>query len=270
HINSTAITSIALISIEDPQEYGIAEIDASLQIKRFREKPAPGEIFSNLASTGIYVCNPKIFEFIPKNTKFDFAKDLFPLLMDKGHIIRGWLARGNWTDVGNPIMLREAEKWMLQRNSTTRMSGSINITDAHISGPVSFENNVSLGSGTRVVGPVHIGSDTSIGNDVIIGPYTCIGNGVNIKNNSKIFSSSIYNGVVIGSNTTISGSIIDNNAVISDNCSIEHNTVVGFKSVIHNNVTIHSGTRVWHDVDIPEGTIIKEHVINKKYDINNK
>ena len=61
HMNSSAITSIGLISIEDPREFGIAEIDASLRIRRFREKPSPGEIFSNLASTGIYVCDPKIF-----------------------------------------------------------------------------------------------------------------------------------------------------------------------------------------------------------------
>ncbi|MDV0442752.1 NDP-sugar synthase [Methanorbis rubei] len=266
HMNSSAITSIGLISIEDPREFGIAEIDASLRIRRFREKPSPGEIFSNLASTGIYVCDPRIFEFIPSGVKFDFAKDLFPLLMERGYQLNGWLARGNWTDVGNPVMLRAAEKWKLQENALTSVSGTLNVKDAHITGPVRFGDGITLGAGSRVVGPVFIGSGAMIGENVIIGPYTSIGENVMIKSNAKIFSSSIYNGVVVGANTTISGSIIDIDTTIGDNCSIEHNTVVGPRSVLRNGVTIHSGTRLWPEVIVPERSVVTEHMLNDKFD----
>lgn len=266
HMASSAVTSIGLISIEDPREFGIAELDASLRIRRFREKPSPGEIFSNLASTGIYVCDPMIFEFIPEGQKFDFAKDLFPLLMERGYQINGWLARGNWTDVGNPAMLRQAEKWKLQENNVTSLSGTLNVKDAYITGPVRFGDGITLGTGSRVVGPVFIGGGAMIGEDVIIGPYTSIGENVVIKSGAKIFSSSIYDGVIIGANTTISGSIIDINTTLGDNCSIEHNTVIGPRSVLRNDVTIHSGTRLWPEVIIPEGSIVKEHVLNDKYD----
>ena len=61
HMKERPVASIGLISIDQPSEYGIAEIDVDYQIRRFREKPGPGEIFSNLASTGIYVCSPEIF-----------------------------------------------------------------------------------------------------------------------------------------------------------------------------------------------------------------
>ncbi|MDO5843716.1 MAG: NDP-sugar synthase [Methanocorpusculum sp.] len=266
HMNSSAVTSIGLISIEDPREFGIAEIDASLRIRRFREKPSPGEIFSNLASTGIYVCDPMIFEFIPENTKFDFAKDLFPLLMEKGYQINGWLARGNWTDVGNPAMLRAAEKWKLQENISTSVAGSLTVKDAHITGPVTFGDGITLGSGTRVVGPVLVGNGVTIGENVIIGPYTSVGENCVIKNNAKLFSSSIYKGVVIGSNTTISGSIVDIDTNIGDNCSIEHNTVIGPRSVIRNNVTVHSGVRLWPDVIVEPKSVVKENLLNDKYD----
>ncbi len=266
HMNSPAITSIGLISIEDPREFGIAEIDASLRIRRFREKPSPGEIFSNLASTGMYVCDPKIFDFIPENTKFDFAKDLFPLLMEKGYQINGWLARGNWTDVGNPVMLRAAEKWILQENTVTSISGTLNVKDAHITGPVKFGDGVTLGEGSRIVGPVLIGNGVMIGENVIIGPYTSIGDNCVIKGNAKIFSSSLYSGVVIGSDTTISGSIVDINTNIGDNCSIEHNTVIGPRCILQSNVTIHSGTRIWPEVIVPEGSVVKVHLLNDKFD----
>jgi len=88
-----------------------------------------------------------------------------------------------------------------------------------------------------------------------------------IKSNAKIFSSSIYNQVVIGNRTTVSGAIIDNETIIGDNGSIENDTVIGPRVVIQNNVTIHSGTRLWPEVIVPDGTVVKEHVLNEKYDL---
>ncbi|MDR0439304.1 MAG: NDP-sugar synthase [Methanocalculaceae archaeon] len=266
HMNSTAIISIGLINIEDPREFGIAELDASLRISRFHEKPSPGEIFSNLASTGIYVCDPMIFEFIPKDRKFDFAKDLFPLLMEDGYQLNGWITRGNWNDVGSPAMLRAAEKWKLQENATTCMTGTLNVKNAYITGPVWFGEDITLGVGSRIIGPIFIGSGVIIDDNVIIGPYTSIGENVLIKSNAKIFSSSIYNGVIVGANTTISGSIIDIDTVIGDNCSVGHNTVIGPRSVLRNNVIVHSGTRLWPEVIVPEKAIVKEHILNENFD----
>ena len=186
--------------------------------------------------------------------------------MEKGYQHNGWLARGNWTDVGNPAMLSAAEKWKRQENATTSIAGTLNVKDAHITGPVRFGDGITLGAGSRIVGPVFIGSGVTIGENVIIGPYTSIGENVLIKNNAKLFSSSIYNGVVIGANTTISGSIVDIDTIIGDNCSIEPNTVIGPRSVLRNNVTIHSGTRLWPEVIVPEKSIVKEHMLNEKFD----
>lgn len=215
HLRGDAIVSIGLISINEPSEYGIAEIDVDYTIMRFAEKPSPGQIFSNLASTGMYVCNPKIFEHIPENTKFDFAKDLFPALMERQDThISGWLARGNWSDVGSPRSLREAEHWKLQEMSYTNISGDITIKGATVHGPVHFGDGVVIGENSKIIGPVSIGSGTVIGSRVIIGPYTSLGNGCVIREGVKIFSSSIYNNVHIGADTTISGSIIDNEAAV--------------------------------------------------------
>ncbi len=265
HIRDDAMVSIGLLSIDEPSEYGIAEIDINYNIKRFHEKPGPGEIFSNLASTGMYVCNPEIFDYIPENTKFDFAKDLFPKLMQEGRIIKGWLARGNWTDVGNPQSLREAERWKLQDVMYTSITGDFSARGAKIQGPVTLSNAVTIGENSRIIGPVSIGAHTVIEENVLIGPYTSIGKNCTIKHDSKIFSSSLYNGISIGSSSTVSGSIIDNNADISDNCNIENNTVIGPRIVMGRNVVVHSGIRIWPEVTIENGAVVKEHIFNKKY-----
>ncbi len=267
HQAGKALTTIGLISIDDPCEYGIAEIDVTNQIQRFKEKPSPGEIFSNLASTGMYVCEPEIFNFIPPSTRFDFARDLFPLLMEKGKRLHGWLARGNWTDVGSPRSLRQAERWKLHEQATTTITGELHTSGARISGPVQVTGSLSLGRQTRIIGPVSIGGGTRIGDGVLIGPYTSIGEGCRIDDGAKIFSSSLYNGVRIGKGTTVSGSIVDNDTLIGDKCSIEHDTVLGPRVQGGDNVVIHSGTRVWPEVTIPDNMVVKEHLLNEKYDL---
>jgi mannose-1-phosphate guanylyltransferase len=267
HARDKPIVSIGLISIDEPGEYGIAEIDVSFQIKRFKEKPAPGEIFSNLASTGIYVCNPEIFDHIPPGKRFDFARDLFPHLMESGHVLKGWLARGNWTDVGNPASLRQAERWKLQEIPYTSIRGDLTIRESQIHGPVQLGTSFSMGLNSRLIGPVAIGAGTSIGDNVLIGPYTSIGENCLVKSHAKIFSSSLYNRVIVGRNTTVSGSIIDNDTVVGDDCSLENDTVIGPRVVMRNRVVVHSRTRVWPEVVIADDTVVKEHVLNEKYDI---
>ncbi|MCE5338069.1 MAG: NDP-sugar synthase, partial [Methanomicrobiaceae archaeon] len=210
--------------------------------------------------------DPEIFDHIPAGEKFDFARNLFPKLMGEGHVLKAWLARGNWSDVGSPRSLREAERWKLQDIGFTNISGDLYIKGARIMGPAQIGSCVSVAANSRVIGPVSIGAGTIIEENVVIGPYTSIGEGCIIKNSAKIFSSSIYNRVVIGRDSTISGSIIDNDTFIGSGCNIEHDTVIGPHVVLKSGVVVHSGTRLWPEVIIPEGTVVKEHILNEDYD----
>jgi mannose-1-phosphate guanylyltransferase len=267
HQKEKATTTIGLISIDDPGEYGIAEIDVGYSIRRFKEKPAPGEIFSNLASTGMYVCKPEIFDHIPPGTKYDFARDLFPTLMDEGHVLKGWLARGNWTDVGSPHSLRQAERWKLQDLHFTDITGDLSVHGAQVQGPVQLGGSITLGKNTKVIGPVAIGPGTTIGDNVLIGPYTSIGEKCIIRNHVKVFSSSLYNRVIVGAHSTISGSIMDNDTHIGEHCSIENDTVIGPRVVLRDKVVVHSKTRLWPEVVVTDSTVVKEHVLNEKFDL---
>jgi mannose-1-phosphate guanylyltransferase len=83
----------------------------------------------------------------------------------------------------------------------------------------------------------------------------------------KIFSSSLYNRVIVGANSTISGCIMDNDTHIGEHCSIENDTVIGPRVVLRDRVVVHSKTRLWPEVVVTDGTIVKEHVLNEKYDI---
>jgi len=265
HKQRDGIISIGLIPIDDPKEYGIASIDVSNRITRFREKPPSGQIFSNLASTGIYVCSSEIFDWIPEG-RYDFAKDMFPALLRANEPIYGWLARGPWTDLGNPRDYRAASKWMLENLQGTEIAGHLHLEGARLMGPMVLKHNVSLGSNSAIIGPVVIGENTKIGANVLIGPYTTIGENCEIRDNSQVLSSYVYNGVRIGSNTSVCGVIIDNDAIIGDNCVLENGTVIGPRVKVQDKVTIHSDVLIWPEVLIESGKEVRKDVLNKAFE----
>ncbi|TGC07871.1 nucleotidyltransferase family protein [Methanolobus halotolerans] len=265
HEMTDVLVTIGLLSIDDPREFGIADMDVNNRIHRFLEKPGSGEIFSNLASTGIYVCDPRIFDLIPANTKYDFAKDLFPDMLRREIKINGLLARGKWTDVGNAAAYRQAQRWMLESLPGTTIVGHFSTKDARITGPIQLGHNVSVGSNSAIVGPIVIGENTVIGDNVLIGPYTTIGSNCVINDETRILSSYIFNDVTIGSNCNVSGSIIDNGAKVGDNCCLENGTVIGPDAVIGKSTTVHSNIRIWPEIVVRENKSIKEDIINESY-----
>ena len=166
----------------------------------------------------------------------------------------------------SPKSLREAEHWKLQDMRYTDLRGNVTVKGAHVIGPVQLGDAVTIGENSRIIGPVSIGKGTKIGENVLIGPYTSIGEHCKISHDCKVFSSSIYNHVEIGGQSTISGSIIDNDAKIGLLCSIENDTVIGPRSILKNRTVVHSGTRIWPEVVIDEGQVVKEYVLNDAFE----
>ncbi len=50
-------------------------------VKQFVEV---GKKISNLVNAGVYVLEPEIFKYIPSGKKYDFGRDVFPLLLKRG------------------------------------------------------------------------------------------------------------------------------------------------------------------------------------------
>ncbi len=264
HRKNDSMLTVGVMSIDDPREYGILDIDVNNRVHRFREKPSSGEIFSNLASTGIYMCDPELFSYIPKE-RFDFAKDLFPKLLSSHDPMSAWMARGHWNDIGNATAYRQASRWLLDNLRGTEIAGRFNIKDARLNGPATIGTDVSVGSNSAIVGPVVIGANTTVGDNVLISPYTTIGSDCDIADGTSVLSGIVYDNVKIGSRTSVSGSVVDNGTRIGDHCVLENNTVIGPRVTINDFVTVHSGVSIWPDVVIDGGDVYKD-ALNPAYD----
>ena len=103
HSERGACATVALRRESDPLRFGLAVTDELGDIRGFVEKPDWGGVVSELVNTGIYVLSPRAMEYVPQGREFDFARDLFPLLLRRGERISSLVMEGYWCDVGTPL-----------------------------------------------------------------------------------------------------------------------------------------------------------------------
>jgi len=108
HKEKGALATIALHRVYDTSEFGVVEIDEEGNILSFQEKPVPEEAISTLANAGVYVFEPGVLEYIPENTFFDFAQDVFPRLLGTGERFVGYQGNFYWFDIGTLKAYRQA------------------------------------------------------------------------------------------------------------------------------------------------------------------
>ena len=108
HEEKEALVTIGLKSVDNPLEFGIVVTDEDGRIERFLEKPSWGQVFTDTINTGIYVLDPEVLRHVPEGRPFDFSKELFPLLLEMGRPLYGYVADGYWQDIGNLDQFRQA------------------------------------------------------------------------------------------------------------------------------------------------------------------
>jgi dTDP-glucose pyrophosphorylase len=103
HRESGSAATIALSRQAVPLRYGLAVTDGENRVRSFVEKPVWQRVVTDLVNTGIYVLSPRAMDYVPRGRPYDFAKDLFPLLLERGETVLGLPMEGYWCDVGTPL-----------------------------------------------------------------------------------------------------------------------------------------------------------------------
>ena len=125
-----AKVTMALWEVEDPTEFGIVglselhngELNGELRegfIRRFKEKPTIEEAFSNVINAGLYILEPEVLAMVPEGVKFDFSKQLFPMVLEKGWPMYAKTIDGVWFDVGHPFELIRAQHTLMRQGESS-------------------------------------------------------------------------------------------------------------------------------------------------------
>ncbi|MGC8484336.1 MAG: nucleotidyltransferase family protein [Candidatus Baltobacteraceae bacterium] len=83
HKERKADLTMALYHRLDTGASGIVAVNGDGRVTRFLEKPSKEESFSNWVNAGYYVVAPSVVQMIPETTPSDFARDVFPKMLNK-------------------------------------------------------------------------------------------------------------------------------------------------------------------------------------------
>jgi NDP-sugar pyrophosphorylase family protein len=184
HKEKKAAATIALTPVEDTTEYGVAVLDREKSIVGFQEKPGPKEAISNLANTGIYVLEPEALSYVPEGAFFDFAKDLFPRLLEAGERVAGYNVSGSyWSDIGNLSAYKKAQRDVLAGLVKVEVDGEPwgrNLwigekAKIHRSAYGRIEGKAFIGTGAEV------GPDASLSEGATVGRHCRVGGGATVR-----------------------------------------------------------------------------------------
>jgi len=103
HLSRKPIATIAVQKREIETDYGVLEYNKNYELTKYREKPRlPYQV-----SMGIYIFEPEILDYIPRNKKFDFP-ELMNLLLKKGEKVSVYPSSDFWLDIGRHEDYRRA------------------------------------------------------------------------------------------------------------------------------------------------------------------
>jgi mannose-1-phosphate guanylyltransferase len=219
HKEKNAVATMALTKVKNPTEFGIVGLDDDNRIIKFKEKPREEEIFSNLVNAGIYILEPEVVDYIPENQMFDFSKNVFPLLMEKGLSIYGAVISGLWMDIGRPSDVLKATFEVVERNGK-----EMNIQDVSTEGKIIVGVGVALEKDVKIKGPCYIGNGIEVGRNSVL-EKACIYDNVRMDRGVVIKNSIIMSGSSLGWRCEVVNSIVSNNCVLEDDVKLRDSVI---------------------------------------------
>ncbi len=99
--------TIHLTPVDDPSAFGVVELEDSGVVRRFVEKPAPGETSSNLINAGTYVLEPTVLDLIEPGRKVSVERDTFPAMVARRDLA-AVATDDYWLDTGRPQFYLQA------------------------------------------------------------------------------------------------------------------------------------------------------------------
>ncbi len=234
HKKNGADATIIAKRVDDPREYGLI-IENNGRITDFSEKPSYVNCRSDLANTGIYILSPHVLELIPDGKMWDFAKNVFPDMLNAGMKLMCCELNGYWCDIGDISAYK--------RCCADLLDGKI-----HADIPKKLKRTQDSRSMAA--------ESAQISRSALITGACTIGNSVAVGDGAKLRNTIVMDGAFIGSDVTLNDCIVCTNAHIGDGAAVYENAVIGEGAQVGENAVICGGIRVWADKRVENGAFV--------------
>jgi mannose-1-phosphate guanylyltransferase / phosphomannomutase len=255
HHEKGGLATIGLVSVPDPLEFGIVVTDDDGRIERFLEKPSWGQVFTDTINTGVYVLEAEVLKHVPLDRPYDFSKELFPLLLEMGKPLYGYVATGYWQDIGNLDQYRRANFDALDEKAR------LNIDGIRLRGNVWVGEGVDLDDLEAVEGPAFIGNYCRIAPRATVGPYSVLVNSVTLGDHARTTRSVIDAATAVGRSVLVEGAIVGRACDLRPHARLHEGVAVGDDCTIGEESVVMPGVRIYPFKEVESGALVDRNLI---------
>ena len=255
HRDRGAMVTIGLKSVPNPLEFGIVVTDEQGRIERFLEKPSWGQVFTDTINTGIYVLEPEVLRHVPTDEPHDFSKELFPLLLEMGRPLYGYVCEGYWQDIGNLDQYRQANFDALDER--VRLS----IPGIRLRGNLWVGEGVDLDDLEAVEAPAFVGNYCRIAPRASVGPYSVLMPSVTLGDHARTARSVIDASTSVGRSAVAEGAIVGRACDIRPHARLHEGVAVGDNCTIGEESVVMPGVRIYPFKEVESGSLVDRHLI---------
>ncbi len=251
HKASGAAVTIVATDVDDPREFGVVKVGEENRVCGFLEKPSWSQAVSSLANTGVYIINPECLKLVPNGKKYDFASDLFPLMLERNMPVYCYHTDGYWCDVGNPGTYLKCQNDAFDGKYSPPVgccASGIYVKDKLPTGDYSINP------------PVYIGSEVEICDGAVIGPYAVVDDNCYIGENAKVRRSVVLENSSLASKVSVTGAVVCSGAALKKGAAMFEGSVAGSGCVIGESASIRPNVFIWPGKIIGSGAAVSDNV----------
>jgi mannose-1-phosphate guanylyltransferase len=195
HEANDGVATLAVKRIPNVSEYGVVVTGADGRIQGFQEKPHPAEALSELANCMIYAFRPEIFDYFPDPPFVDWAKNIFPTLLDHDVPFYVHEIDAYWNDVGSLPEYLQGNLDAVEGSVRVEAEGDLLETfggeDALERGEPGISGRVLAGEGCE------IDSEARLDGPLVLGAGSRVAAGAHVKHSVLLPGSEVPGGALV-------------------------------------------------------------------------
>lgn len=255
HRRVGALATLALYRVTNPLAYGVVLTDGAGRVRRFVEKPGPGEAFSDTVNAGIYVLEPEVLRWVPAGVPFDFSRDLFPRLLAAGAPVYGWVAGGYWCDIGDVAAYLQANLDLLAGRVAFAPPGR------PVAPGLWLEEGAEIAEGVEIDGPALLGAGARVGRGARLAGGVVLGPGSLVAACASLKRCVLGRGACVGARAEVRGAVLADGAALGPLAAAYEGVVMGAGARVGQGATLRPEVRIWPAKRVPAGATVAAHVV---------
>ena len=211
HVAEDAAVTLHLTRVEDPRRYGLVPTDGQGRVLEFLEKPeTPEQIVTDQINAGCYVFRRDVIDSIAPDRVVSVEREVFPVLLQSGALVRGVVDASYWLDLGTP--------WDFVRGSADLVLG-VAPWDGHVPAEFLVLDGAEVAAGALLDRGSTIGQGAHVESGAVVSGAVLL-DGARVDADARVVDAVIGRGARVGAGALVDGAVIGDDAEVAPGATV--------------------------------------------------